>query len=587
MFLRQITDPSLAQNAYLIGCQRTGEAIIVDPERDVDRYLKIAADNRFKITAVADTHIHADYLSGARELVERHGAIAYLSAEGGADWQFEWAKGNPNARFLHDGDTFKIGNILLNAVLSAGHTPEHMSFLVTDIGGGAKEPMGLLSGDFIFVGDVGRPDLLESAVGQVGIMESSARTLYKSLRATSDLSGLLQILPAHGAGSVCGKALGAVPTSVLGYERLNNGALREALEGSEDNFVKEILSGQQEPPRYFARMKRDNKAGPPLLPDGKLPEPNHIGAKNLTSLVHAGEHTFLDLRTDRREFMQLHLKGSLFAPMPGGKLSIVAGSYVDENASIILLVNDASEVDQAVRDLIRIGLDKVMGWIPVSEALVVPEITSSQEFTTTERLAVALEAHPDAMVLDVRRAGEFADAHVDGAKNIAYTQLAARLDEIPKDKRLYVHCGSGRRASFAVSYLVNQNRERGVYRHPGQPQKWSIKRTSHYFMKKWLQKDKPVVSESTPIPDTAMAMRNDQNQRQMNDSFIIQRDRKYSALPAPHATRKMVRVRTEELALLAGRKSYDVHQRDYEQAKREVTGEWDFDKQQAILDLNE
>ena len=114
MFLRQITDPSLAQNAYLIGCQRSGEAIVIDPERDLDRYFAVAAENGFKLTAVAETHIHADYLSGARELVERHGATAYLSAEGGSDWQFEWAKGNPQARFLKDGDTFKVGNIELS-----------------------------------------------------------------------------------------------------------------------------------------------------------------------------------------------------------------------------------------------------------------------------------------------------------------------------------------------------------------------------------------------------------------------------------------------------------------------------------------
>jgi len=459
MFLRQITDPSLAQNAYLIGCQRTGEAIIVDPERDADRYLEIAAENGFRITAVADTHIHADYLSGARELLEHHGAIVYLSAEGGPDWQFEWAKGNPNARFLHDGDAFKVGNIELKAVLSAGHTPEHMSFLVTDIGGGAKEPMGLLSGDFIFVGDVGRPDLLESAAGQVGIMEPSARALYKSLRGTSGLSGLLQILPAHGAGSACGKALGAVPTSVLGYERLNNGALREALEGSEDDFVKEILSGQPEPPRYFARMKRDNKAGPPLLPGGKLPEPRRLDASGLATLANPEQYAFLDLRNDRLAFMKQHLTGSLFAPMPGGKLSTVAGSYVDEDAAIILLVNDASEVDDAVRQLIRIGLDKVEAWIPASEALAVPGITRSQESITTAGLADALAAHPEAMVLDVRGAGEFAESHVDGAKNIAYTRLAARIDEVPQGKRLYVHCGSGLRAGFAASYLAKQQRE--------------------------------------------------------------------------------------------------------------------------------
>jgi hydroxyacylglutathione hydrolase len=459
MFLRQITDSSLAQNAYMIGCQRTGEAIIVDPERDVDRYLKIAADNAFRLTAVADTHIHADYLSGARELMEHHGAIAYLSAEGGPDWQFEWAKGNPNARFLHDGDTFKIGNIELKALLTAGHTPEHMSFLVTDIGGGATSPMGLLSGDFIFVGDVGRPDLLESAAGQVGIMEPSARTLYRSLRDTSSLSEYLQILPAHGAGSACGKALGAVPTSVLGYERLHNTALREALNGSEDDFVKDILSGQPEPPRYFARMKRDNKAGPPLLDQGKLPQPRRLPSSEVADLILAGKHIFLDLRNNRFDFMKQHVIGSLLAPMPGGKLSIVAGSYVDEDAPIILLVNDAGEVDEAVRKLVRIGLDEVEAWIPISEALVVQGITTSQQSITTSELAEALATHPGAAVLDVRGAGEFAESHVKGAKNIAYTRLAARLNEVPDAKPLYVHCGSGLRAGFAVSYLANRHRE--------------------------------------------------------------------------------------------------------------------------------
>ena len=145
--------------------------------------------------------------------------------------------------------------------------------------------------------------------------------------------------------------------------------------------------------------------------------------------------------------------------MPGGKLSIVAGSYVDENALIILLVNDASEVDKSVRQLIRIGLDNVEAWLPVSEALAIPSITNSQESITTAGLAQALAAHPDAMVLDVRGAGEFAESHVDGSKNIAYTRLAARLNEVPKGKRLYVHCGSGLRASFAVPYLVSQHRE--------------------------------------------------------------------------------------------------------------------------------
>jgi hydroxyacylglutathione hydrolase len=459
MFLRQIPDHALAQYAYLIGCQRTGEAVIVDPERDVDRYLKLAAENGFRLTAVAETHIHADYLSGARELTERHGAYAYLSAEGGPDWQFEWAKGNPKARFLHDGDVFKVGNIELKAVLSAGHTPEHISYLVTDIGGGATEPIALLSGDFIFVGDVGRPDLLESAAGQAGVMEPSARQLYTSLRATAELPDHIQILPAHGAGSACGKALGAVPVSVMGYERRFNGALREALAGEEDAFVKDILSGQPEPPLYFARMKRDNKRGPALLPDGALPNPRRLNTDDFTALVKQGKHALLDLRADRAAFMERHVTGSLFAPLAGGKLPLVAGSYLDEIAPIVLLVKDESDVEEAVRQLIRIGLDKVEAWLPANEALASDEITAHQESITTAKLADSLAANPGAAVLDVRGASEFAEGHVKGAVNIAYTRLAARISEVPTGAPLYIHCGSGLRAAFASSFLASEGHE--------------------------------------------------------------------------------------------------------------------------------
>ena len=463
MFLRQITDNALAQNSYLIGCQRTGEAVVIDPERDVDRYLQLAAENGLRLTAVAETHIHADYLSGARELMELHGATGYLSAEGGPDWQFEWARGNPKARFLQHGDSFHVGNIEFKALLTAGHTPEHMSFLVTDHGGGATEPMALLSGDFIFVGDVGRPDLLESAAGQAGVMEPSARTLYASLRATTGLPEHLQILPAHGAGSACGKALGAVPTSVLGYERRFNGALRTALEGGEDAFVKEILSGQPEPPLYFARMKRDNKRGPVLLPDGRLPQPRRLTADELSAFVFDESDVVLDLRNDRRAFMERHLTGSLFAPLAGGKLPIVAGSYVKENAGIILVVDEESQVEEAVRQLVRIGLDRIEAWIPAGEALAAhaenDDLTSSQKRISTAELGDALAAHPGAAVLDVRSAGEFTESHVRGAKHIAYTRLAARLAEVPAAHPLYVHCGSGLRASFAVPLLARENRD--------------------------------------------------------------------------------------------------------------------------------
>ena len=451
MFLRQITDSSLAQNAYLIGCQRSGEAILIDPERDLDRYFQVAAENDLRITAVADTHIHADYLSGARELVERHGAIAYLSEEGGPDWQFEWAQGNPQARFLKHGDVFKVGNIEFKSLLTPGHTPEHMSFLVTDIGGGADEPVAFLTGDFIFVGDVGRPDLLESAAGQAGVMEPSARTLYASLRATADIPGHVQILPAHGAGSACGKSLGAVPNSVMGYERRFNAPFREALTAPEDQFVKNILSGQPEPPLYFARMKRDNRIGPALLADGKLPDPRRIAADQLGEWI--GNAAILDLRGDRAAFAAKHLHGSLFAPLSGGKLPIAAGSYVDENTRILLAVEDESQVGEAVRQLIRIGLDRVHAWIPIHEALTRPDFTSAYPRIPSSELPAGVT------VLDVRRADEFAASHVNGAKNIAYTRLAARMDEVPDGRPLYVHCAGGTRAAIAAAYLASRSHE--------------------------------------------------------------------------------------------------------------------------------
>jgi hydroxyacylglutathione hydrolase len=451
MFLRQITDSSLAQNAYLIGCQRSGEAIIVDPERDIDRYLSVAAENDLRITAVAETHIHADYLSGAREFVERHGATAYLSAEGGPDWQFEWAKGNPNVRFLKDGDAFRVGNIGFKSLLTPGHTPEHLSYLVTDHGGGADEPMVFLTGDFIFVGDVGRPDLLESAAGQAGVMEPSARQLYQSLRATAGIPDHVQILPAHGAGSACGKALGAVPVSVMGYERKFNAPFREALAGGADDFVGHILSGQPEPPLYFARMKRDNKLGPALLPDGKLPVPRRVRADQLADWV--GTSAILDLRSDRTAFAAAHLKGSLFAPIAGGRLPIAAGSYVNEGERILLAVGQDSDVDEAVRQLIRIGLDRIEGWIAVDEALAYGAFTVSYPRIASSALPA------DSVVLDVRRADEFAAGHVSGAKHIAYTRLAERLGEVPEADPLHVHCAGGTRAAMAAAFLASKGRK--------------------------------------------------------------------------------------------------------------------------------
>ena len=260
MIIRNFYEPKLAQASYLVGCSATGEAIVVDPMREVQPYLAMAKSLGLRIVAVTETHIHADYLSGTRQLAAATGATMYLSDEGGEDWRYAF-RNDPGVVLLHDGEFVRIGNVSLKAIHTPGHTPEHLAFLLVDHPVSAM-PHSLFSGDFVFVGDVGRPDLLERAANIAGTMEQGARNLFRSLKKLADLPDSLLVWPGHGAGSACGKSLGGSPVSTLGYERATNWALRIS---DEDKFVDEILSGQPEPPFYFKEMKRLNKQGPPLL----------------------------------------------------------------------------------------------------------------------------------------------------------------------------------------------------------------------------------------------------------------------------------------------------------------------------------
>ena len=455
MYFRQVTDPHLAQNAYIIGCQAAGEAVVIDPERDVDRYVEVAAGAGLRIVAVAETHIHADFLSGARELASRHEVTLLLSDMGGDDWRYRWIEdGSHDVRRLRDGDTFRVGGVEIRALHTPGHTPEHMSFLITDHGGGASQPMGLASGDFVFVGDVGRPDLLESAAGQRGAMGPSARTLFRSLGRFRELPDHLQVWPAHGAGSACGKALGAVPMSTVGYERLFNTALLKAEQG-EDAFVEFILDGQPEPPLYFARMKRLNRDGAPVL--GALPQPERLAPEELTARVAETGGVVVDTRHDRRGFMAAHLPGSLHAPYDATFPSIV-GSYVRDEP--VFLVAEPGDMDGIVRDLVRIGYDEIVGYadtdaFPYDNSRDVRLVRS--EVVTMPQLD-ALRRHAGHLVIDVRGKAEFDAGHVPGAMHLPHTRLLETLDEVPRDRTLLVYCRSGRRAAAAAALLERAGR---------------------------------------------------------------------------------------------------------------------------------
>ena len=456
MLFRQIADDALAQYAYLVGCQRTGEALLIDPERDVDRYTAAAAAEGLRITAVAETHIHADFLSGARDLADRTGARLFLSAEGEAEgWGSDWAKGRADATFLRDGDTFAVGNIKVRAVHTPGHTPEHLSLLVTDLGGGADEPIGLASGDFVFVGDLGRPDLLETAAQQAGATRPAAEALYRSVQRFLGLDDHVQVWPGHGAGSACGKALGAVPQTTVGYERMFNGAIDAARRG-EDAFVEAILDGQPEPPLYFARMKRLNRDGVPPL--AALPVPRPLAPGDLAAL--AGGTIVLDTRADRSAFMAAHLPGALYAPL-GKTFSTVAGSYVTDPETPLVLIADEGEVGEAVRHLVRVGLDRVEAY--ATPATLAAYAASGGETAMIPEVGFeALEAHRDddgVAVVDVRGRAEYDAGHVPGALNAPHARLPELVDRVPEGGRVYVHCASGVRSAVASALLARAGRD--------------------------------------------------------------------------------------------------------------------------------
>lgn len=449
MLVRQILDPKLAQYAYLIGCPRTGEAIVMDPERDIDRYLDLAAHHKLRIVAAADTHIHADYVSGLREFAER-GVTVYASGEGGADWQYEWLQGSDYPhRLVKDGDVFMVGNIEFTVVHNPGHTPEHVSYLVKDLGAGATEPIGMVTGDFVFVGDLGRPDLLEQAAGMTGTQEPGARQLFSSVQAFKALPSFVQVWPAHGAGSACGKSLGDIPSSTVGYELRTNPAIHAS--ESEGTFVDYILSGQPEPPPYFARMKRDNRAGPKVL--RSVPRIPHLDVENLDALVGRTDVAILDTR-GRKEFLAAHLPGSILAELDYQFVNI-AGSFIDEGTPVYLIVEDA-RVDEAVRALLRIGVDDVRGYLTPAD--VIEYGKSGHALAAIPSIDMAeLERRRlqgNVTILDTRGKVDFDVRHIPGAINVAHTRLLVRLAEVPKDKPVLVHCNSGARSAHAVSLLA-------------------------------------------------------------------------------------------------------------------------------------
>jgi len=442
MYFQHIYDTSLAQGSYFIGCQKAGVAAVIDPKRDVDTYIEIARQQKMNITHVFETHIHADFLAGSRELAALTGAQLYLSDEGGLDWQYEF-----DHIGLKDGSRIELGNLVFEVIHTPGHTPESISFLLTDKPAGDM-PVMLFTGDFVFVGDIGRPDLLEKAAGLKGSQETGAHQLFNSLKKFSALPPYIQVWPGHGAGSACGKALGAVPSTTTGYEVIRNWGLR--FQQDEEGFVKYLLTDQPEPPKYFAMMKKLNKVDRPLLT--KVPKIKELGYQELIAALKKG-YKLIDTR-DKATFAEGYIPGSINI-QGNNSFNTWAGWLLDYDTPFILVAKPAS-MDDLTRKLMRIGLDNIYGYIPDLKQW------QNEGGQTDKETVLSLEKFKDLytkngiQVVDLRGATEYKSGHITGADHVFLGTLPDNLDRISKDKKVVIHCQSGDRATIGYSLLARE-----------------------------------------------------------------------------------------------------------------------------------
>ncbi|RLS52108.1 MAG: MBL fold metallo-hydrolase [Planctomycetota bacterium] len=440
MLLKYFYDQALAHASYMVGCQRSGEAIVIDPSRSVDQYIDAATAEGLKIVASTETHIHADFVSGSRELADRVGAKLYLSDEGTADWKYQFADQYPS-QLLKDGDAFTIGKVKLTVMHTPGHTPESISFVLTDEGGGANAPMGIFTGDFVFVGSIGRPDLLETAAGVVGSAEIGARQLYHSMRKFRDLPDHMQVWPAHGAGSACGKGLGAIPSSTVGYEKLFNPALQY---DSEQQFVDYILADQPETPFYFAVMKRVNKVGPELV--RKLAPVKSPAVELLPKIVEKG--LTIDV-SPAAEFAAAHVPGTINVPL--NMLVQWAGFFVDYQQPLHLLA-EPSSLPEILKRLRSIGIDNVCGSFDASAVKASGLRTESYRSETPQQLRPQIESGA-VTLLDVRAATEFQAGHIARAQHRFLGKLLREMKDINRSQPVIAQCQAGGRSAIATSLL--------------------------------------------------------------------------------------------------------------------------------------
>jgi glyoxylase-like metal-dependent hydrolase (beta-lactamase superfamily II)/rhodanese-related sulfurtransferase len=437
MILKQFYLNCLAHASYLIGDEATGIAAVVDPQRDIDKYLSYAAEQQLRIEHVFLTHLHADFVAGHLELRDRVGATIYLGAAARAEYAF---------RPLADGDRVEFGKVRLQAIETPGHTPESISILVFDLAQSTSTPLAVLTGDTLFVGDVGRPDL-RAALGWSA--SDLGALLYKSVHEKLlPLPDSSLVYPAHGAGSLCGKAISQETVSTIGEQRRVNYALQPMTEAA---FIELVTADQPDAPAYFSYDAVLNSKERPTLDQALARELKPLTLGALLAEQARGVQV-LDTR-DAAQFAAAHLKGSINIGLVG-QYATWAGTVLKHDQPVALIADPGTEPESALR-LGRIGFDRVVGYLDggLASAASVPEAITTTERISADVAATRLASAAPPTVLDVRAGPEREQKRIEGSLHVPLSQLLDRLPEIPTGRPLLVHCAGGYRSSLAASLL--------------------------------------------------------------------------------------------------------------------------------------
>lgn len=442
MILKQYYLGCLAHASYMIADEETKTAVVVDPQRDIDQYLQDAETLGVQIRHVFLTHFHADFLAGHLELRDQVGANIYLGAQAEAEYAFTPVK---------DGDVLEFGNLRLGIFETPGHTPEGISILVYDLEKDNRNPHAVLTGDTLFIGDVGRPDLLAS----IGVTaDELASMLYDSLhQKLLTLPDDTLVYPAHGAGSMCGKNLSSDTFSPLGTQRRYNYALQPM---SKAAFTKLVTADQPEAPAYFLYDAMLNRRERATLDTALEREHQPLSLDYVLRLMNTGAQA-IDVR-EPADFAGAHLAGSLNIGLVGS-YATWAGTLLDPGTPLVLVAEPGTEQEAAMR-LGRIGFDQVAGYLDGGmQALESrPDLVLRVERMTTPTLAEQLAEADPPVILDVRTEREWQDKHIEGSLNIPLQHLKERLSEVPTDRPVVVHCATGYRSSIAASLLEKEGR---------------------------------------------------------------------------------------------------------------------------------